>query len=123
MSSVKNIIDRFPAIPSTSMGTTITQAAPYTSIKYLDNVGIQVKWTSVDAIGVFSIEASNNYDPILGTGDWNPITFASALVNPASNNGGWVREINQCPHAYIRFVYTRTSGTGTLQVWFNVKEI
>lgn len=123
MAIQKNIIDRFQTIASGDMGqATVTSA--YTDVRYLDNIGIQIQWTSANAVGVFTIECSDNYNPITNTtGTWVALTFSPALTAPASNNGEFLVNVNQCPHAWIRIVYTRTSGTGTLNAWVHAKEI
>lgn len=94
-----------------------------TNAQFQDNVGIQVKWTSSDAVGVISVQASVNYDPRLGTGEFVDLTFGTALTQPNSNNGGYLINLNQLPYVYYRVAYTRTSGTGTLNIWFTSKEI
>lgn len=123
MAIQKNIIDRYQAITNGDMSQA-TVTSTYADIRYLDNVGIQVKWTSASAVGVITVECSDNYNPDKNiTGSWVALTFSPALTQPASNNGEYLININQCPHAWIRVVYTKTSGTGTLNVWVNAKEI
>jgi len=121
MAVQKNIIDRYQSITNGNMTTSLTSSV--SDIRYLDNIGIQIKWTSASAIGVFTIECSNNYNPVTNTvGTWFSVTPSPAVTNPASNNGEFGTTIVGCPHAYLRVVYTVTSGTGTLNVWVTAKE-
>lgn len=85
--------------------------------RWMDNVGLQIEWTSADAVGTIEVQASVN-----GT-TYHAITFSPALTQPASNNGGYLVNLNQLPYEYFKVVYTRTSGTGVLNVWSCTKEI
>lgn len=121
MSIQKNVIDRFQSIVSGDMSGNLTSS--FSDIRFMDNLGLQIKWTSANAVGVLTVECSNSYQPdknIAGT--WVALTFSPALSQPASNNGDFLVNLNQLPYAYMRVVYTRTSGTGTLNVWVQGKE-
>lgn len=129
MSSKRSILKNFYAIGDTtetpsnwpaakvsgSMAASIT--GPTTEIDIMDNLCYIVKWTSSDAVGTFSVEGS-----IDGT-TYVPLTFDPGLEAPASNNGAILININQAPFPKIRFVYTRTSGTGTLDVRLSGKGV
>lgn len=117
----KKVLPPYHALTDGSMAASINSAI--TNVQYMDNVGIQVKWTSSDAVGVIAVEASINYDPRLGTGDFVALTFSPVLTQPASNNGSYLINLNQLPYVYYRVSYTRTSGSGTLNIWFTSKEI
>lgn len=121
MSSRKNVLLPFQSITNGSMGGNLVSAI--TSAQFQDNIGIQVKWESSNAVGVLAVEASINWDPHLNTGDFEALTFDPVLVQPNSNNGSYLINLNQLPYVYYRVSYTRTSGTGTLNVWFSSKEV
>ncbi len=96
--------------------TSITSAV--TNINTMDNVGITLKWAGAP-VGTFAIQVSNDYDQdylgnVLSAGTWNtlPLSLTPALGSPIAVN------LNQLPFPWIRIVYTKTSGTGTLQAFY-----
>lgn len=93
---------------SGSMGADIT--GPTTQITMIDQVCYQVTWTSSDAVGVISVQGSND-----GTTFYD-LTFDPALAQPNSDNGGYLINLALIPFSCIRLKYTRTSGTGSLKV-------
>lgn len=121
MSGRKNVLKSYHSLTSGSMGGNLVSAI--TDGTYQDSIGIQVTWTSANAVGVIAVEASINYDPHLNTGDWIALTFSPALAQPTSNNGSYLIDLQMFPFPYYRVTYTRTSGTGTLDVWFCSKEL
>lgn len=102
-------------LQAASMGATVSSAT--IDATFQDNIGLEIAWTSANAVGVITVEASNSGD------NFYPLTFDPALTQPASDNGGYLVNLNQLPYAYYRVTYTRTSGTGTLSVWATSKEI
>ncbi len=117
----KNAIQAYPIINAVSMGATIT-ASP-TNVEFLDNIGLQIVWTSANAVGTITVEGSNNYVPNRAAGSWFALSFSPVLTQPASNNGDYGVSINQFPWSWLRVVYTRSSGTGTMTVTLSAKEI
>lgn len=114
--AAKRVLQPFHALVNGDMsGNLVSQI---TNGMYQDNIGMQVKWTSSDAVGTIAVEASINYDENLGTGDFEVLTFPNPLNQPASNNGGYLINLNQLPYKYFRLTYTRVSGSGTLNAWF-----
>lgn len=107
-----------------NMGATIT--APWINIEGVDNLSFHIQWASADAVGVFSVEASNAavaMDASTRTEGpaATPATFTiytEATTNPASNNGTHIIPLTDRAERWVRFKYTRTSGTGTLNVAF-----
>lgn len=83
----------------------------------LDNCGLQISWTSTNAVGVVSVEASIDYDEHSGAGSFYALSFDPGLTQPASNNGGYLVNLNQLPFKWFRVRYVRGSGTGALDVW------
>lgn len=115
MSGRKNVLASYQTITNGTMGGNLTSIV--TNAQYQDNIGMQVKWTSSDAVGVIAVEASINGS------DYYALTFNPALTQPSSDNGGYLIDINQFPFIYYRITYTRTSGTGTFNAWVTSKEI
>lgn len=114
--AAKRILRPFHALINGSMATDLVSAI--TDATNQDNVGIQVKWTSANAVGTISVQASINWNPDLETGDWIDLSFGSPLPQPSSNNGEYLINLNQLPYPYYRVKYTRDSGTGTLDIWY-----
>lgn len=110
-------------IPAVALNMAASITSTVLNTRTFDNCGITVKWTSANAVGVITIEVSNNYNPHLGTGDWYALTFNPALTQPASNNGGYAISLNQLPFLYYRVVYTRGSGTGMFEAWASGKQV
>lgn len=117
----KNAIQSYPIISAVSMGATITSEP--TNVEFLDNIGLQIAWTSANAVGTITIQGSNTYVKSPAAGTWFDLTFSPSLTQPASNNGDYGISINQFPWAWLRVVYTRSSGTGTLTATLSAKEI
>lgn len=99
-----------------SMGATFTTDAVKCS--WEDNVGVQVVWTGTPT-GTITIEKS--MDPTnLG---WEVHTFSPAPTQPAGSASRSWFEINQTPASYVRMVYTRGSGTGTIKAKIALKSV
>lgn len=121
MASTKSVVKNYVLIDNEAMDGNITSTA--IDVLQTDNLGLQVKWTSSDAVGTIAVEGSINYDPHFGTGDFYALTFDPVLTQPNSNNGGYLININQFPWPYLRVTYTRSSGDGTLLVNLSAKGI
>jgi hypothetical protein len=121
LSATKKTLKAFAAIVDGDMSADIVGEA--TNIQFMDNAGIQVSWQSSDAVGTIAVEASINWDPHLGTGDWIALTFDPVLAQPNSNDGEYLINLNQLPFMWFRVTYTRASGSGTLNVWHCAKEV
>lgn len=97
--------------------------SPVMTLDRIDQVAFDVKWTSSNAVGVISVQGSN--DPLANTdpanAHWNDIVFSPALSQPNSTNGGYMVSMALIPFTYIRVKYTRTSGTGNLIVYASAK--
>ena len=123
MSSSRAIIKSFPAVGVVASGAAVSGdmsadiTGPSTILDKVDQVCFDVSWTSTTAVGVISIQGSN-------TGvdsTFKDLTFNPVLTQPASNSGGYLINLALIPFTYIRFKYTRTSGTGTMVVTMSAK--
>ena len=82
--------------------------------RYLEQIKWQLVWTGTP-VGSFSLQESLDYNPATGTGTW--LDDGSGIAGAAgSANSVMVNLSNRAPSFY-RLVYTKTSGTGTLNVW------
>lgn len=102
-----------PAKVSGSMAADII--GPTTHIDTADGLCYQVSWTSSDAVGVISIQGS------VDNVNFDDITFTPGLTQPASNNGAYLINMALVPFPYVRFKYTRTSGSGNMTVYLSAK--
>ncbi len=120
---MKNSLIRFQNITAGDMSTaTITSVV--TNIKYSDNVGIELDWTGTSPVGVAAIQTSISYQQdaegnVVTTGTWNTITSAPVT----GNSGSLLFDLNQIAPMWIRVVYTKTSGVGTLNGYICAKAV
>lgn len=108
---------------STTSSVTILQSLTVGSYTY--------SWAGTTPIGTLSVQISNDYSvnpdgTVKNAGTWNTIFFTldgATVVNSApvtGNSGNGVIEWSTGAYA-IRTIYTKTSGTGTLQAVVNGK--
>lgn len=123
--SSKNILTPFQNIVSGDMSqASITSSV--TTIQYLDNIGVQLNFSG-SPVGTFAIQVSADYKQdangnVMNAGNWIPVTLSPAPV--ASGSPGQIYlDLNQLSSPYLRVVYTKTSGTGTLQGYVTGKEV
>jgi len=96
-----------------SMGATFQTAS--TNILHMDRVGYQISFTTSDAIGTFSVEVSND-DTV-----WVALTLSAAVTAASSDDDAFIDV--ETAAKFVRLVYTRSSGTGTLQAHITGKSI
>lgn len=123
--SRKNNLLKFQTVTNGSMAAaSITSAV--TNIQFMDNIGIQFNFTGTPT-GTFQVQVSADYAQdefgnVTNAGNWIPI-----VLNPAPVASGAAAQIyidiNQLSAPWIREVYTKTSGTGTLQAFITGKMI
>lgn len=90
-----------------------------TNVGGMARASYQYKWSSSDAVGVVSVEVSNGYDKDRGTGTWSTWTPATSVTNPNSDNGHVTIDLGYLCFGWARLRYHRTSGSGTLDAWFD----
>lgn len=102
---------------ATSLGATFTTAV--IPILYMDNIALQLNCTNANAVGTFAVEVSLDYvpaslqGPAAATGNWVALSLPSTPTL-ASATQVISLNLNQIAAPYMRVVYTRTSGTGTM---------
>ncbi len=113
----------FKIIDNGVMTGTTAVVSTLLNLEYYDNVGLETEWTGA-AVGTFSVEASNQYDPATAPNvTFKAVTLASAPANPAGSASGWLLDLNQIPFKWVRLRYTNASSTGVLNVWAFRKKI
>lgn len=97
-------------------------------IRIFDNVGMQINFTGTPT-GTFAVQGSVDYladafNPavVKNAGNWTALTLSPSPV--ASGAASTILlDLNQLSFPYIRVVYTKTSGTGTLNVYVSGKSV
>jgi hypothetical protein len=134
LASTKRNILKYQSVTSGDMSTTsITSAV--TNIQLLDNIGIQLNWSG-SPVGSFAIQVSADYQQdaegnVTSTGNWVPLvltywngtTFITDTSVPSSVGSPIYLDLTQLSSAWIRVVYTKVSGTGTLNMFLTAKQI
>lgn len=110
--SSKRVVDFGKLIEDESMGATITSAA--TGILHMDRAGYQLVWTGTPT-GTFTIEISN--DEV----SWIDVPLDTAITAAGSADQAFIDL--ETAAKFTRVVYTRSSGTGTLNVHIVGKSI
>ena len=110
--SVKRVVDFSKYLTAQSMAATVTGAS--TNVLYTDRVAYQINWTG-SAVGIFTVEGSN--DEVVWTN--LPLSTSVTADNAADDA---VIEV-ETALKFVRLLYTRTSGTGTLNAYITAKAI
>lgn len=124
MSSRKNQLLKYQTITNGDMSAaSITSSV--TNIQYLDNIGVQCNWNGTAPIGVIAIQVSADYAAdefgnVTNPGNWFTLPTSPAVTG---NTGSVYVDLNQMSAPWIRAVYTKTSGTGTLNAFVTAKSI
>lgn len=119
----KNFLPVIQVITAGDMSANVT--GPATNISYLDNVAMQLNFTGTPT-GTFSVEGSLDHKEyngqIVSAGNFIPLSLATTPV--ASGAAGQILlDLNQLSFPYIRIVYTRTSGAGSLDAYISAKAV
>lgn len=103
---------------------TVTSAV--TNIQFHDNIGIELVWTGTPT-GSFAVQVSANYDQdqngnVLNSGNWVSVTLSPTVSAAGSADSAYI-DLNQLSAPWIRVVYTKSGGTGTLNGWITGKTV
>ncbi len=101
---------------SGTMATTATIYSQILDVSKIDNMGLEVTWTGTPT-GTFSVMVSNS-----GI-NFYALTFNPVLAQPAGSASGYAVNLNQLPFRYIMLQYVNASGTGTLTVYGQNKDL
>lgn len=124
MSSTKRVLEKKQLIIAGDMSASIT--SPVFICRFLDNVGIQLDWTGTPS-GSFVVQTSTDHEEdnqgnVQVPGTWITIPLSSNISAAGSPDDAKIA-INQIDGSYLRLVYTRSGGTGSLNMFINGKEI
>lgn len=111
-------------ITNGNMATSLTSEV--TIIQNLSMISYSSVWTAgATPVGVISVQVSNDYSQnadgtVRNAGTWNTLTL-SAPTNVSGNTGNGFIDIDANAAYAMRLIYTRTSGSGILNVIVNGK--
>lgn len=111
-------------ITAASMGASVTSAA--FPCQFQDNIGIQLDWTGTPT-GTFTVQTSVDHAQdaqgnISVAGHWITLTLSTAITAAGSADDAYI-DLNQLSAPWVRVVYTRSSGTGTLDCFVAAKGV
>lgn len=89
-------------------------------VRSYDNVALQLNWTGTPT-GSFALQASLDFDGT--TGSWATLSpSVGGVPTPAGVADTALLEVSTTAISFLRLAYTRTSGTGAIDVWAVGKE-
>lgn len=99
------------------LASTLANATAGTAIGLTDqgSSGATITLTPGTNAGVLSVLGSNDYNPHTEGGTFYAITFTPALTQPANNSGGYLVGLTWY-WAWLKVLYTPTTGSGSLDV-------
>jgi len=123
MSATRAPLKPYPVITNGDMSGDIT--SDVTIIQNLSLIGYDISWTGSSPVGVMSVQVSNTYSlnsdgTVKNSGNWTTLTL-STPANVSGNTGNGFIDVDLTGANAIRLVYTRTSGTGTLNATIAAK--
>jgi len=89
-------------------------------------ISYDIAWSAGSTpVGVITVEVSNTYalkgdGTVRTAGNWTTLTLSSACA-VSGNSGNGAIDVDATAFYAIRLKYTRTSGSGTLDVTLNAK--
>lgn len=101
---------------SGAMASTNTIYSQIIDVAKMDNAGIEVTWTGTPT-GTIQVMVSNS-----GL-NFYALTFNPALAQPAGSAGGYAINLNQLPFKYVMIQYTNVSGSGSLSMYSQFKDL
>lgn len=110
----KDNLAPYKTITNGDMSAATLTSTP-TNIINKDNVAIALVWTG-SPVGTFAVNVSQDKTT------WIPLTLSTTPV--ASGSAGSIGlDLNQLAFPHIQVVYTKTSGTGTLNCTISAKQV
>ncbi len=112
-----------------------TVTSTVTNVQQLDNIGIQLSWTG-SPVGTFAIQVSADHAQdtegnVTAAGQWTPLVTSYLLSGnvtvaasiPTSAGSPIYVDITQVSAPWVRVVYTKGSGSGTLSGFITAKAV
>lgn len=119
-----NLQSPIKIVTNGSMGGSITSAVQ--EIKEQDNIGLQLTWSG-SPVGTFDVQVSIDHmqdaqGNVTNAGNWVSLPLSPTIAAAGSADSAII-DLNQQSPTYLRVVYTRVSGTGTLNVYVTGKGV
>lgn len=119
-----NLTDSYKIVTDASMASSITSEV--IEVKNQDNIAFQFNFTGAP-VGTFSVQVSLDYKEdmngnVQNAGNWISLPLSPAITATGAADVAYV-DINQTGATYMRVLYTRTSGTGVLNVYAVAKGV
>ena len=98
--------------------TQATVTSQVVNIQPMDNIGIQVNITAGSPSGTFDVQISADHveqnGQVITAGNWISLgtPYTATIVSGSPANIYW--DITEISSQYIRLLYTKSSGTGTV---------
>lgn len=128
--SSRPLIKPIPVIVNGDM----SQASLTSSPTIIDNISMlsyALSWSGTSPVGTVSVQGSNDYTTNSAGGSGNAGTWTTLILNSSGtpsptvpvtgNTGTGAVDITATAFYALRLVYTKTSGSGTLQVVVKAK--
>lgn len=117
-------------ITNGDMSLTSITSSP-TILQSLTSCSYQAKWSGTSPVGTLSVQFSNDYSvnpdgTINNAGTWTTIYLnvtgtPSQTVSISGNTGSAFIDIDKTAAYAVRLIYTKVSGTGTLNALIDAK--
>ncbi len=96
-----------------------------TIVQKLSMISYDISWAGTSPVGAMSIQVSNTFTQngdgsVRTAGNWTTLVLSST-TNVSGNTGNGFIDVDATGAYAIRLVYTRTSGTGTLNATISAK--
>lgn len=116
----------FPVQVFTNVAMSANRTSEIVEIKNQDNIGVQLVWTGAP-VGTFDVQISMTYQEdqfgnVTDAGTWTSLPLSPSITAAGSADNAYI-DLNQMSAMYVRVVYTRVSGTGTLNGFVDGKGV
>lgn len=113
----------YSVITSGDMSGSLTSKV--TIIQKLSMISYDISWSGTAPVGVITVQVSNSYaqnedGTVKTAGSWTTLTLSSTTNVSGATGNGFI-DVDATAGYAIRLVYTRTSGSGSLNVIVNGK--
>lgn len=121
--SSRSILAPFSVITNGSMSTSLISKV--TIMQHMSMLSYDISWAGTAPVGVITVQVSNSYSinpdgSVKNAGSWTTLTLSSPTNVSGATGNGFI-DIDATAGYACRLVYTRTSGTGLLNVIVNGK--
>lgn len=113
----------YSVITNGSMAGSITSAV--TIVQKLSMISYDISWVGTAPVGVMSVQVSNTYSQnadgtVRNAGNWTTLTLSDPPTVSGATGNGFI-DVDATGAFAMRLVYTRTSGTGTMNATISAK--